>query len=220
MHLFDHSASWLQDVNITEDGIVRDRHERFGLGAVLIIEHHQSRRLVFVRKSYCPGFEGNDQFAFPGGMVRSTGIVSSLPQTIRASLTARVATEVSFEVQHPEAIAPLESYPPIVAAYYAKGRRHHTVLLPFMLVIERPFVPQSQDGSVYAAQWLEPIQCWADITPTNRLLAAYYLWPRMSTEERAHAKPGIAEAFHQATQWATEVQLPLPALPSPWSESA
>jgi hypothetical protein len=80
----------------------------------------QSRRLVFVKKSYRPGFEGDDQCAFPAGMVRLAGNITCLPHTIYASLTARVAAEVSFALQAHEALPPLEGYPPVVAGYYAK----------------------------------------------------------------------------------------------------
>ena len=202
---------------MAEGGIVAGQDERFGLGAVLIVEHQRSRSLLFVKKSYRPGFEGNNQLAFPGGMVRSNGQAASLTHMIWASLAARVAAEVSLDLRAYEAIAPLEGQPPVVAAYNVKGRRRHTALLPFVLSVSQPFTPASQDATVYAAQWQAPMNCWAEITPTNRLIAAYYLWSRLSAVERARAKPSVEEAFQQATAWAREVELPSPV--PLWSES-
>lgn len=218
MRLLDESAPWLQNLSIAEDGIVAGQEGRFGLGAVLIIEHQRSRRLLFVKKSYRPGFEGNDQLAFPGGMVRSPGQATSLTRTIWSSLAARVRAEVGLDLQAHNAIAPLEGQPPVVAAYTAKGRRRHTVLLPFALSVSQTFTPVSQDATVYGAQWQESMTCWAAITPTNRLIAAYYVWPRLSEVERARAKPSVEEALQQATMWAREVQLPSPV--PPWAKSA
>ena len=108
-------------------------------------------------KNYRPGFEGNDQFALSGEMVRSTGEATSLTRMIWVSLAARVAAEVSFDLQAHEAIAPLEGRPPVVAAYRAKGRRRHTVILPFVLAVSRTFRPASRDATVYDAQWREPM---------------------------------------------------------------
>jgi hypothetical protein len=216
MRLFDESALWLQHLSITEDGIVASHNGRFGLGAVLLLEYQQSRRLLMVKKSYRPGFEGNDQFAFPGGMIRSHGPTASLNSMIWTSLAARVAAEVSFALQPTTPLIPQERQPPVVAAYHAKGRRRHTVLLPFALSVSGTFTPATQDTTVYAARWQEPITCWAEITPTNRLLAAYYLWPRLSEAEQMSAKPSVEDALHQATAWAREVGLPAPAVP--WAE--
>lgn len=217
MRLLDESAPWFHNMSIAEDGIVADQAERFGLGAVLIVERQRSRNLLFAKKAYRPGFEGNGQLAFPGGMVRSTGQATSLTHMTWASLVARVAAEVSLDLQAHEAIAPLEGHPPVVAAYNAKGRRRHTALLPFVLSVSKTFTPAAQDATVYDAQWQEPMNCWTDITPTNRLIAAYYLWSRLSEGERARAKPSVEDALQQATAWAKEVQLPSPV--PPWSES-
>ena len=215
MRLLDESAPWLQNLSLAEGGIVAGQDGRFGLGAVLVVEHQRSRRLVFVKKSYRPGFEGNDQFAFPGGMVRANGQATSLTRTIWGSLAARVRAEVSLDLQAHDIIAPLEGQPPVVAAYTAKGRRRHTVLLPFVLSVSQLFLPASQDPTVYAAQWQEPMSRWADITPTNRIIAAYYVWPRLSEVERARARPSVEEALQQATAWAREIELPAPVPPWP-----
>lgn len=217
MRLLDESAPWLRNMRIAEDGIVGGQNGRFSIGAVLVIEYGRSRKLLFVKKAYRLGFEGNDQLAFPGGMVRSNGQVTNLNSKIWASLGTRVAAEVSLDLQSYEALTPLEGQPPVVAAYTAKGRRRHTVILPFVLTICQLFTPSTQDSTVYDAQWQEPIGRWAEITPTNRLIAAYYLWSRLSETERARAQPSLVEALQQSTAWAKEVQLPLPV--TPWSRA-
>ncbi len=214
MRLLDESAPWLQNMRVAADGIVCGQGQ-FGIGAVLVIEHERSRRLLFVKKAYRLGFEGNDQFACPGGMVRSNGERTSLSSKIRTSLAERVAAEVSLDLQSYRDIAPLEGQPPVIAAYIAKGQRRRTVILPFVLTISQLVAPCAQDSTVYDAQWQEPINLWAEITPTNRLIAAYYLWSRLSETERARAQPSLEEALQQSTAWASEVQLPFPV--APWS---
>jgi hypothetical protein len=61
---------WLEQVAVSELGIVMDDQRRFGLGAVLIVEQRGTQDVLLIRKSARPGFEGNDQLAFPGGMIR------------------------------------------------------------------------------------------------------------------------------------------------------
>jgi len=45
------------------------------------------------------------------------------------------------------------------------------------------------------------------------LIAAYYLWPRLSDRERREAKPFLLEVLNQSSRWAAEVQLPPPVAP-------
>src|SRR5882762_640640 len=81
---------------------------RFSLAAVLLIKHQRSRRLVFVKKSYRSGFEGDDQFDFSGAMVRSNELATNLNSMIMIYLAARVAGEVSFDLLVNAAIKPVE----------------------------------------------------------------------------------------------------------------
>src|SRR5260221_4948127 len=127
MRLLDESAPWLRNMQIAADGIVCAQDGQFGIGAVLVIEHERSRRLLVVKKAYRLAFEGNDQFAFPGGMVRSNRGRTSLSSKIWTSLAERVAAEVSLDLQSYRDITPLEGQPPVVAAYTAKGQRRRTV---------------------------------------------------------------------------------------------
>lgn len=154
-----------------------------------MLRSRSSWELLFVRKSYRPGFEGNGQLAFPGGMIRGSERRARLESWIHASLTVRVAAEVNLDLPTYGKITPLKVIPPIVAAYTAKGRRWHTVILPFTLSLTQDFRPWSQDSTVHDPGWRTPLRLWSEITPTNRLIAAYYLWPRLSDRERTEAQP-------------------------------
>lgn len=212
MRLLDEHAPWLRNMSVSEFRIAVGEGGRFGLGTVLVVERGFSRELLFVRKSYRVGFEGNGQLAFPGGMVRPSERGTDIPSWIQTSLATRVAAEVSLDLPSQGMVAPLEGMPPVVAAYTARGGRRHTVILPF--TIRTGFRPRSQDPTVYAPGWRAPMQLWSEITLTNRLIAAYYLWPRLSQMERREAQPFLVEALHQASAWAAEVQLP--AAVAPW----
>ena len=213
MQLLDPQAPWLQHWHVSESGIVVGANERFGIGAVLVVERGQTRELLFARKAYRPGYEGNHQWALPGGMVRPSASGGEMVSWIRASLSARVAAEIHLDLSSQGPISPLDGWPPVVAAYTARGSRRHTVILPFTLALTQRFCPRSHDPTVYDPGWHLPISLWSEITPTNRLITAYYLWSRLSEAERHAARPWLVEALRQATGWAAEAQLPGPAAP-------
>jgi len=214
MRLLDTYAPWLQNLSVSESGTVVGECGRFGLGAVLVVERGHTRELIFARKSYRKGYEGNNQWTFPGGMVRpSAG--GGITSWIKTSLATRVGAEVNLGLSAREKYSPLNNWPPVVAAYKVRGSRRHTVILPFILSLAQEFRPWSKDATVYDPGWYVPVNLWHEITPTNRLIAAYYLWSRLSETERREARPWLVEALNQATGWATEVQLPVPA--APWS---
>lgn len=213
MQLLEPHAPWLQNINVSGAGIAMGGGGRFGLGALLVVERAETKELLFARKTYRPGFEGNDQFTFPGGMIRPQDRRESMARWIQESLAIRVAAEVGLEFHAYQNMAPLEVTPPVVTAYIAKGRRRHTVILPFVLSMTQVFSPWTQDPTVYDPGWYSPVQVWREITPANRLIAAYYLWPRLSQQEQTETKPFLDEAFTQAAGAAAEVQLPTPAIP-------
>src|SRR5437764_14751969 len=95
MRLFAEHAPWLQNIGVSEFGTVVGAGGRFGIGAVLVVEREHTRELLFVRKAYRPGFEGNGQLAFPGGMVRPSDPHATIDSWLQASLETRVADEVS-----------------------------------------------------------------------------------------------------------------------------
>ena len=92
----DIQLPWLGPVAVSEFDTVIDEHGRFGLGAVLIIERSGTLKVHLVRKSARPGFEGNEQFAFPGGMIRSYDTHTTLSDWIYHLLQERVAAEVNL----------------------------------------------------------------------------------------------------------------------------
>src|SRR5262249_41628129 len=147
------------------------------IGALLVVERACSRELLFVRKAYRPGFEGNGQLAFPGGMVRPSEPQVSIESWIRSSLTIRAAAEVGLDLPSCGEISSFDGIPPVVAAYTAKGRRRHTVILPFTLSLAQVFRPWAQDSTVDDPGWRDPRKLWSEITPTNRLITTYHLWP-------------------------------------------
>ncbi len=214
MRLLDEHAPWLRNISVSEFGIAVGESGQFGLGAVLVVEREFSRELLFVRKSYRLGFEGNGQRAFPGGVVRPSEGGTYIQSRVQTSLATRVAAEVSLDLPSQGMVAPLEGMPPVVAAYTARGGRRHTVILPFTIRLAQDFRPWSHDPTVYAPGWRAPMKLWSEITLTNRLIAAYYLWPRLSQMERREAQPFLVEALQQASAWAAEVQLP--AAVAPW----
>lgn len=214
MRLLDARAPWLHNYQISESSIITGDDGRFGIGASLVAERACTRELLFARKSYRSGFEGNGQFTFPGGMVRATAKEEGLERWLWSSLATRVASEIGLTLQTYEQVTPLDVTPPVVAAYTVKGQRRYTVILPFATSLAEEFCPRSQDATVYDPGWRTPMSCWSEITPTNRLIAAYYLWPRLSQVDRLSARPFLEEALAQASRWATEVCLP-PAR-APW----
>jgi hypothetical protein len=111
-------------------------------------------------------------------------------------------------------ILTLDGIPPVVAAYTMRGARRHTVILPFVLPLARAFRPKAQDMTIYDAGWRDAKRFWGDITPTNRLIAAYYTWPKLTELEKVEARPSLQEALEQALGWAEEVGLP--ASIAPW----
>jgi hypothetical protein len=215
VRLLDPHAPWLRTLHVSESGTAVGEGGRFGLGAVLVVERGHTRELLLARKSYRRGYEGNDQWAFPGGRVRPSAEGGDITNWIQASLATRVLAEVNLDLSSQEQYSPLDSCPPVVAAYTARGGRRHTVILPFTLALGPEFCPWSHDATVYAPGWHMPMNLWHEITPTNRLIAAYYLWNRLAEAERQAAQPWLVEALQQAAEWAAEVQLPAPA--APWS---
>jgi hypothetical protein len=213
VRLLDLQAPWLQDLSVSESDTVVGAGGRFGLGAVLVVERRQTRALLLARKSYRAGYAGNHQWALPGGMVRPHVEGGGMSGWIHTSLATRVAAEVRLDLSTQGQYSPLDAWPPVVAAYTARGRRRHTVILPFTLSLAQEFHPWSHDTTVYDPGWHVPIHLWHEITPTNRLIAAYYLWSRLSETERQVARPWLEEALQQATRWAEEVQLPAPVAP-------
>ena len=215
MRLLDLHAPWLQNINVSAAGIAMAGGGRFGLGVLLVAELARTGQLLFARKSYRPGFEGNDQLTFPGGMIRPQDRQKGMAHWMQDSLATRVAAEVGLEVQDYRRITPLEVTPPVVTTYIAKGQRRYTVILPFVLSMTQAFSPSTQDPTVYDPGWCTPVRVWREITPANRLIAAYYLWPRLSQWERAAAQPCLAEALQQSAAAAAAVYLPTPA--APWT---
>ena len=175
MQLLNPAAPWLQNIVVSETGIAMSSDGRFGLGTLLVAERAKSRQLLFARKSYRFGFDGNHQFTFPGGMIRPQDDQESLSQWIQESLATRVAAEVGLDVYDYHHILPLDVTPPVVTAYIAKGQQRYTVILPFVLSMSGPFSPRTQDPTVYDPGWYCPVQSWHEITPANRLITAYYL---------------------------------------------
>jgi 8-oxo-dGTP pyrophosphatase MutT (NUDIX family) len=192
-----------------------DERRRCGLGAVLIVERSGTRDFLLVRKCARPGFEGNNQLAFPGGMIRPSGTHHTLTDWIAQSLQERVAAEVNLDLSHYPPITMLAVVPPIVAAYTAKGQRRHTVIMPFRVTVRSDFQPYVQDTTVYDPGWRDCREVWSEITPTNRLIAAQHEWARLTEQERRSAQPSIAEALGQAATWAAEIGFPPPV--APWS---
>lgn len=214
LKLLDEISPWLRHTRISDFGIAVGESGRFGLGAVLIIERVDLRQLLFVRKAYRSGFEGSDQLAFPGGMIKPDHVGSNVQGWILPSLTTRAGAEVGLDPQNSPQILPFDVAPPVVAAYTVREQRRHTVILPFTLVLRQPFHPAAHDSSVYDPAWRDATEFWSEITPTNRLITGYYLWSRLSNEQRRVARRSLEEALREAMVWAREVDLPEP--PAPW----
>lgn len=206
---------WLEQVAGSELGIVMDDQRRFGIGAVLIVGQSGTRDVLLVRKSARAGFEGNGQLAFPGGMIRPRGSRSNVRDWICHSLQERVAAEVNLDLTRCAPLVMLPVAPPIVAAYTAKGQRRHTVIIPFCLTVQSTFQPCTHDTTVYDPGWRNLHDVWSEITPTNRLIAAQYMWSRLTEQERRVAQPSVAEALVQASTWAAEIGFPPPI--TPWT---
>jgi hypothetical protein len=141
----------------------------------------------------------------------------SLESWIRSSVIKRATTEVNLDPRACDLILPLNDLPPVVAAYTVHREQRHTVILPFILPLAHSFTPRALDATVYDAGWRDTQGLWPDITPTNRLIAAYHVWPKLSDQEKTDARPFLQEALEQAIRWAAEVGLPAPV--APWELS-
>ena len=172
MRLLDSHAPWLQNLDVSDDGIATAGGGRFGLGVLLVVERARSRKLLFARKTYRSGYEGNDQFTFPGSMIRPQDRQEDFARWTLESLTTRVAAEAGLDVQAYESIQPLDVTPPVVTAYTAKGQQRYTVILPFILSMTEAFTPRTQDPTVYDLGWHSPVQAWHEITPANSITRA------------------------------------------------
>ena len=213
MKLIDEHAPWLSRITISNTGIAMGQNERFGIGTLLVAEFRNTRKLLFAKKSFRAGFEGNNQYTFPGGMVRPPKKGSGIKSWIYNTLFTRVAEEVGLDLRVASKVKPLEVTPPVVAKYFAKGKTRHTIIIPFISTVTLNTPLYSKDSTVYDPGWHIPVDIWADITPTNRLIASYYIWNRLSSDEQLKARPFLNDALEQAVEWATEVDLPSPQAP-------
>ncbi len=199
---------------MSEEGIVQGRDGAFGLGALLVLKCSTTNRVLMGRKSFRKGFEGSNQFTFPGGMLRSAGVLdfdACLEQTLRERVLAETGVLMGFV----DDLVPLDSWPPIIGRYTIRGTQLvTTAILPFLGTSETEHPTESNDPTVYAVDWYDPLEIMHEVTQTNALLLAKILWPDWSSAQQQKMRPILEPHFAAVRENAEHVGAFLPV--SPW----
>ena len=180
------STAWIDPITVGEDGIVVGRSGAFGLGTLLVLRCAATDRVLMGRKSFRQGFEGSNQFAFPGGMLRSDGVFN-FDQCLEQTLVGRVSAETGISVHSIDRIRPLDTI---------KGKRLvSTAILPFYADFEIELPIMANDPTVYAVGWYDPIEVMHEVTQTNALILAQALWTRFTPSQQEKIKPILRPHF-------------------------
>ncbi|MBD8736207.1 hypothetical protein [Sphingomonas sp. CFBP 13706] len=188
------------------------------LGAVLFAR----RADVFAVVRKAPGKQSAYEFeglhALPGGMTRTRGSSdgqSTAPEyLLRASLFDRVHREAGLtreQLQDP-VFAPVG---PIVSSYTAKGQRRFTLIVPFACRVASGARLQVSDRSVDESLWMPVPPPWEKLAPGNRIVIAHLLWNDMDEDQRAAARPLVAESARRCSDWSMSIGVP--PVPPPWA---
>lgn len=159
------------------------RDGAFGIGTLLLIRCSKSNRVLMGRKSFRDGFEGSNQFTFPGGMLRAESS-DQFNACIEKTLERRVREETGISLDSLTTLLPLDDRPPIVARYTVRGRKVSAAILPFYGEVTTELPTFSLDSTVYAAGWYNPLSVVDQTTQTNALILAQALWESFSSGEK------------------------------------
>jgi len=165
------------------------------------------------RKSARDGFEGSDQFTFPGGMLRSEqhlDFQSCLAQTLQA----RVMAETGVSTLSLKRLVALDHRPPIVGRYTIRGNQLvSAAILPVFAETSAELAVSANDPTVYSVDWYDPIEVMHEVTQTNALIVSQLLWAEWSESERRAIKPILVPHFEAVRENAEIVGACAPIAP-------
>ncbi len=207
------STGWIDPISIDEDGIVVGRDNAFGIGTLLVLRCEATNRVLMGRKSFREGFEGSNQFTFPGGMLRSEGTLD-FKACIQRALRERVAAETGVSLQSLDSLVALDDWPPIVGRYTIRGSRLvSTSILPFYGETKTELPAWSNDPTVHSVNWYDPLEVVHEVTQTNALILAQALWAKWSVAEQEKIKPILVPHLATVRENAELVGANLPVPP-------
>lgn len=207
------STTWIDPISVDAEGIVVGKNNAFGIGTLLVLKCRNTNRVLMGRKSFREGFEGSNQFTFPGGMLRSEGALD-FNACIQRTLRERVSAEAGVSIHALEHLVALDHWPPIVGRYTIKGDRLvSTSILPFYGEVETQLPASSNDSTVHAVTWYDPLEVMHEVTQTNALILAQALWTKWSIAEQQQIKPVLMPHFEAVSENAESVGATLPEPP-------
>ncbi len=209
--LFD--RNWCEPIDSAEDGIVTGNNNSFGIGTLLVLVCSKTNRVLMGRKSYRVGFEGSNQFTFPGGMLRTSGRLD-FEACIADTLEKRVMEESGVSVGSLEAVHPQDGWPPVVARYTIGGNKKvAAAILPFYAEVATELPAKSNDATVYSVGRYNPLLILDEITRTNALILAQILWQGFTSDQKRAIKPKLDHHYRAAAVDAALVGASPPAAP-------
>lgn len=207
------STELLEPISVDQEGIVFGRAGAFGIGTLLVLRCPNTHGVLMARKSYRKGFEGSNQFAFPGGMLRANGALD-FEACLETTLQNRVLAEAGVSIQSVHKLIPLDQRPPVVGRYTIRGRQLvSTSILPFYGETDVELPASTNDATVHSVGWYDPIDVMHEMAQTNALILAQALWAEWSIAERAKIKPILVPHFEAVTENAKCVGAMLPLAP-------
>ena len=209
------STSWLDPISIGDEGIVFGGGGAFGIGALLVLRCASTSRILMARKSFREGFEGSNQFTFPGGMLRSNEPLD-FNACVGETLQNRVLAESGISIQSLDVVKPMDHWPPIIGRYIIRGDQLVcSSILPFYGETDIELPAWTDDSTVHSVAWYDPVEVMPEVTQTNALILAQILWSQWSQDEQQMIKPMLQPHFEAVTENAAVVGAPLPR--PPWS---
>ena len=204
----DTESSILANLVGDTDGIVRSADRRLAVGAVLIAENEEDE-ILLVTKASKPGYEFGRLDVLPGGLLRFPipGPISRdhVSRIALASITSRVQAEAGYLGDLSAERLSLAPVP--TTSYFDRGRQQYVLVLPYVSSKLLRFVPNPSDSSVIAARWSNPILGFTKLAPANRVIVAFFIWPRLDLTARAACRLAVDEAIADTSEWARQVDV-------------
>lgn len=209
------STDCINPISVGDDGIVVGRDNAFGIGTLLVLRCQKTNRVLMGRKSFREGFEGSNQFTLPGGMLRSEGTLD-FKTCIETTLQERVSAETGVLTQSIDSLVPLDDWPPVIGRYTIRGNQLvFASILPFYGESKTELPTRTNDPTVYAVGWYDPLEVIHEITQTNAIILAQTFWAEYSTAQKEEILPILIPHFEAITGNAEQLGADIPL--APWS---
>ncbi len=189
------STKWIEPISLNDEGIVVGNDHAFGIGTLLVLRCRATHRFLMGRKSFREGFEGSNQFTFPGGMLRSES-PSNFDACLAKALQARVLAESGVSIASIDHLVPLDNWPPIVGRYVIRGNQMvSAAILPCYGETDTELTTAANDPTVHSVGWYDPLEVMHEITQTNALIMAQVIWPECSPAQQEKIRPILQPHF-------------------------